>query len=134
MIDFSRAFRTSPELRRPENLGPHRPACVRGIAVADQSEARKRAGFALLRESEIDALLARRDRIVQFFEKQIAEKGEGMVVCKLEGPLGPLLPNPTFGNTLPEELGHDETTDNSPIFLIRGSWLSVSVSHGRYPA
>ncbi len=60
LIDFSRGFRTSPELRHPENLGR-----------VDQRV--------------YDGLLARRNAIVRFFEKAIAEKGEGMVICKLEG-------------------------------------------------
>ena len=84
LIDFSRAFRTSSELRRPENLGRIDERVYNGLRSLTKAKLESELG-SLLRASEIDGLLARRDRIVQFFEKQIAEKGEGMVVCKLEG-------------------------------------------------
>lgn len=84
LIDFSRAFRTSSELRRPENLGRIDQRVFDGLRSLTKTKLKSELGL-LLRESEIDGLLERRDRIVQFFEKQIAEKGEGMVVCKLEG-------------------------------------------------
>ncbi len=84
LIDFSRAFRTSPTLRRPENLGRIDQRIYDGLRALTHEKVEAALG-SLLRKSEIDGLMARKDRIMEFFEAGIAEKGEGMVVCMLEG-------------------------------------------------
>ena len=39
----------------------------------------------LLTKTEMKALLARRDMIVEFFDREIAAKGEEAVLCNLPG-------------------------------------------------
>lgn len=84
LIDFSRAFRISSDLRKPENLGRIDQRVYDGLRELTREKVETALG-SMLRESEVDGLLARKDRIVQFFEAAIAEKGEAMVVCKLQG-------------------------------------------------
>ena len=71
-------------MRLPENLGRVDQRVYDGLRSLPREKLACEMD-SLLRESEITGLLARRDGIVQFFETASAEKGEGMVVCKLEG-------------------------------------------------
>jgi hypothetical protein len=84
MIDFSRAFRTHAELRNPENLTRIDQRVYDGLRSLTREKVETELG-SLLRKAEVDGLLARKDRILELFDAKIAEKGEGMVVCKLEG-------------------------------------------------
>ena len=79
MVDHTRAFRLLPTLRTPGNL----QKCDRVLLAA----LRKLTLETLLEElqpyltkQEVEALLARRDLIVQFFDKAVAEKGEQAVL------------------------------------------------------
>jgi hypothetical protein len=79
MIDHTRAFRLDPKLRDEKNL----TRCDRQLLA----RLRKLDEETLVREltpyvtrPEIKALLARRDRIVEFFEKAIAARGEDAVL------------------------------------------------------
>jgi hypothetical protein len=83
MIDHTRAFKIFKTLKEPKNLGTH---CPRGLLLAlralDQprlAEATKR----LLTDGQISGLLARRDRIVKYYEDRIAELGEKEVLYDL---------------------------------------------------
>ncbi len=84
MIDFSRAFRTHDELRNPKNLTRIDRRVYDGLRSLTREKVDSALG-SLLRKAEIDGLLARRDRILELFDAKIAEKGKGMVVCKLKG-------------------------------------------------
>lgn len=78
-IDFTRAFRTFHALKDPKDL----VRCDRDMFErlkalnADELTAKTKT---YLTKDEIQAVMARRDMIVQFFQKQIAEKGEKEVL------------------------------------------------------
>ena len=85
MIDHTRAFRTHKKLKNEKNL----MKCPRGLLTALRKleyAALDRELSPYLKKSQIKALLIRRDRIVQYFEEKIAEKGEGAVLYDLEFP------------------------------------------------
>ena len=84
MIDFSRAFRISTQLRKPENLGRIDQRVYDGLRALTRDKVEAALG-SLLRKSEIKGIMGRKDRILEFFAAAIAEKGEALVVCKLEG-------------------------------------------------
>lgn len=79
MIDFSRAFRLTRTLQKPESLRQADRsllASLRGLT----EEPLQRALGRWLNRSEIRAVLARRDLIVQWFDEQIAARGEDGVL------------------------------------------------------
>ena len=84
IIDFSRAFRVHNKLRAPENLRRCDPRVLKGLRDLNM-EVLQREMKGLLTKTEIKALLARRDKIVDFFEREIAAKGEEAVVCNRPG-------------------------------------------------
>jgi len=71
MIDHTRAFRTRHDLRAPKNLVQCDRALLAKMKALDESTLETELAGSVNRE-EIKAVLARRDRIVKFFE----EKGE----------------------------------------------------------
>ena len=78
-IDFTRAFRTFSELRHPADL----VRCDRLLfeklkALNADQLAQKNKQY--LTKTEMKAVIARRDAIVQHFQKLIAEKGENEVL------------------------------------------------------
>ncbi len=84
IIDFSRAFRVHNKLRAPENLRRCDPRVLKGLRDLNM-EVLQREMKGLLTKTEMKALLARRDKIVDFFEREIAAKGEEAVVCNRPG-------------------------------------------------
>jgi hypothetical protein len=83
MIDHTRAFRIRTDLRDPKNL----QRCERGLL--ERMRALNKADLAgklkpFLNSAEIDALLARRDRIVKVFDDEIKTKGEEAVLYDLK--------------------------------------------------
>jgi hypothetical protein len=81
MIDHTRAFRLQKDLREPANLA----RCERGLLAKlkqlNQADLkREMAGY--LTEAEIDGLLARRDKIVAFFDS----KGESVLYTMTPEP------------------------------------------------
>ncbi len=81
MIDFSRAFRTYPDLQNPKVLiqcDRQLWDAVRHMEADDVKRVTKR----WLNIIEIQGLMARRDKIVAHFEKLIAEKGERAVIYR----------------------------------------------------
>ena len=84
MIDFGRAFRTSPNLRGPKNLGRIDQRVYDGLRSLTREKVESELG-SFLRVPEIKGLLARKDRILEFFDAEIAEKGEARVICKRVG-------------------------------------------------
>jgi hypothetical protein len=85
MIDHTRAFRLNEDLGNPKQLG----LCERGLLDA----LRKLDRLSLARElgeyltgAEVDALLSRRDKIVDYFDRQVAERGEQEVLFDGQEP------------------------------------------------
>lgn len=74
MIDHSRAFRIGKTLRAPGNLSKVERTLLDRLRQLDRAGLRKSAGR-YLTGGEIDALLARRDLIVEHFERA----GEAMI-------------------------------------------------------
>lgn len=86
MIDFTRAFRLRKNLRAPKNIATTRIDRRFYNGLGQLSEETLTSNLAnVLRKSEIQALLARRDRIVGHFDLEIADKGEAAVICGLPG-------------------------------------------------
>jgi hypothetical protein len=79
MVDHTRAFRRHAGIENPKQL----LMCERGLLEA----VRRLDALSLTRElgeylagPELDALLSRRDKIVEYFDRQIAERGEETVL------------------------------------------------------
>jgi hypothetical protein len=82
MIDFTRAFRTQKNIAEVKNL----VQCDRKMLAKMKElnkEVLKEKMHRYLTGGEIDGLLARRDKIVKFFEDEIAKKGEAAVFFDL---------------------------------------------------
>jgi len=82
LIDHTRAFRIMKDLHTPKDL----VQCDRSLLVKLKELNKERLQEKLhkyLSPLEIDALLARRDKIVKFFDDQIAQKGEAAVLFDL---------------------------------------------------
>jgi hypothetical protein len=78
-IDYSRAFRTFHALKDPKDLVRcDRQMLERLKALKESDVAEKTKPY--LTKDEIKAVMARRDIIVDFFQKQIAQKGEAEVL------------------------------------------------------
>lgn len=74
-VDFSRAFRTTKDLRAPKDLVKCDHRFLEQLKTMRASEVtEKTAGY--LTKDEVNALMARRDKIVAHFQTLIAEKGE----------------------------------------------------------
>ena len=82
IIDHTRAFRSDPELRTPQLLERCERAFFAGLRRLTREELTKAVGDNLL-QPEVDAVLARRDRIVKLFEDKIAKVGEAAVLYTL---------------------------------------------------
>ena len=79
MIDHTRAFRIRKDLSSPKNL----VKCDRTLLEKLRSLTRERLKEQLsdcLRANEIDAILARRDKIVALFDKRVAAQGKDHVL------------------------------------------------------
>jgi hypothetical protein len=82
MIDFTRAFR--PEKKLPESdLLVRIDRRVYDALKALTLEVLQREMRSYLRKTEMRALIARRDAIVDIFAARIADRGESAVVCDL---------------------------------------------------
>jgi hypothetical protein len=83
MIDHTRAFRRMKDLRSPKDL----VQCDRMLLAKLRELNKEIVNKKLLRylaPMEIEGLLARRDKIVKFFDEKIAQKGEAAVLFDLE--------------------------------------------------
>ncbi len=79
MIDFTRAFRLYHELRNEKNLVRCDRQLLENLRKLNANELTARTkGF--LTKPEIQGVMARRDKIVKYFEKLIGEKGEDQVL------------------------------------------------------
>lgn len=79
MIDFSRAFRVHRELNNPKNLVMCDGELLERLRQLDEAEVLARTRRHLTK-SQVQALMARRDKIVSHFETLIAQKGERAVL------------------------------------------------------
>jgi hypothetical protein len=79
IIDHTRAFRPYKELLDPADLAKCDRALLEGMRRLDKRTLVERLGT-YLTNMEIDGLLARRDRIVKFFDDKAAREGEDAVL------------------------------------------------------
>ncbi len=84
LIDFSRGFRIAKDLRKPENLTRVDRRVYTGLKSLSAPALKREVG-SVLRDSEIDAVVARRDKMIALFDRAIAEKGEAAVICGIKG-------------------------------------------------
>jgi len=82
MIDFSRAFRPHRTLRNPENLTQCDRRFLENMRHLSKALLEQKLRPYLTR-SDIEALLARRDKIVKIFDDEIARKGKAAVLFEL---------------------------------------------------
>lgn len=83
MIDFSRAFRPHKTLRNPENLTRCDRRFLENMRHLKKALLEQKLK-PYLKRSDIEALISRRDKIVKFFDDEIARKGETAVLFDLE--------------------------------------------------
>jgi hypothetical protein len=79
IIDHTRAFRPYKELLDPDDLARCDRALLERMRRLDKKTVVERLGT-YLTNMEIDGLLARRDRIVEFFDKKAAREGADVVL------------------------------------------------------
>ncbi len=84
LIDFTRAFRRMKTLRARRNLGRVDRRIYDGLKALNEVQLIAAMG-SLLQKGEVRAIVARRDRIVDFFDRDIAKNGERAVICSLQG-------------------------------------------------
>jgi hypothetical protein len=83
MLDHSRAFKTAKGLRNPRALGD---SCEKGLLVALRAldlDAVRATMKDVLSDGQVEGLLARRDHIVAYFDRLIADRGEMAVLYEL---------------------------------------------------
>jgi hypothetical protein len=78
-VDFSRAFRRQKELKAPGDLTHCDRQLLEKLKALNQDELAAKTKH-YLDKDEIKALMTRRDKIVEQFQKLIAEKGESAVL------------------------------------------------------
>jgi hypothetical protein len=78
-IDFTRAFRTNKDLRNPGDLVRCDRQLLEKLKALDGNQLAEKTKHYLTKD-EVKAVMARRDRIVERFQKLIAEKGENEVL------------------------------------------------------
>jgi hypothetical protein len=78
-IDSSRAFRTDPELPRPERLRRFSRTMLEALRGLDEDEVKANLKK-WLTKYQINGLTARRDALLELADKRIAEKGEVSVL------------------------------------------------------
>ena len=79
MVDFSRAFRKSPTLRKPEQLRRCPEALLARLRTLEAEDVKKAVGPHLM-GAELSALFKRRDAIVAHFDARVAEHGASAVL------------------------------------------------------
>ena len=79
MIDFTRAFRLNPDLENPKNLARCERQLLEKLKLLDAAVVEQKTKGHLTK-GEVQALMARRDKILAHFQKLIAQKGEREVL------------------------------------------------------
>jgi hypothetical protein len=82
MIDHSRSFRLHHTLENGKNLAKCDRTLLANLRALDKDQVKQRL-MPYLTKGELDAVMARRDVIVKFFDGQIKEKGEAAVLYDL---------------------------------------------------
>jgi len=83
LIDHTRAFRLYHDLENPSALVQCDRKLLAKLRELDRAKLTERLG-PYLNKMEIEAILARRDKIVAFFDQKIAEKGEAAMLFAME--------------------------------------------------
>jgi hypothetical protein len=79
MIDHSRAFRLSHNLENVKNLGRCDRTLLANLRALEKDAVMKQlTGYCT--KAEIEAVMARRDAILKYYDDQIKQKGEGAVL------------------------------------------------------
>jgi len=78
-VDFSRAFRLFKEVKDQKNLVRCERKLFEKLKALDGNEVKQKTKN-YLTDPEVQAVMARRDKIVTYFQKLIAEKGENEVL------------------------------------------------------
>jgi hypothetical protein len=78
-IDFTRAFRISEDLRNPKGLVRCDRQLFEKLRTLDAHEVAAKTTH-YLTKTEVKAVMARRDKIVTYFQRLISEKGENDVL------------------------------------------------------
>ena len=84
MIDFTRAFRIYKRLPEPDLIERIDRRFYRGLRALGRKALRREAGD-YLTGPEVNAVIARRDRLLDLLDARIAAQGEAAVVCDLPG-------------------------------------------------
>src|SRR5206468_3220673 len=77
-VDFSRAFRLSKDIKMPNLVRCDRQLLEKLKALDGKEFALRTKNY--LSKSEVEAVMARRDKIVAYCQKLIAEKGEAQIL------------------------------------------------------
>ena len=78
MIDHSRSFRLTNQLRKPQNLRRISQSLLIGMRALNELRVAA-ATEPYLTKAEVHAMMIRRDLLVDFFKRQLTEKGEDAV-------------------------------------------------------
>jgi hypothetical protein len=79
-IDFTRAFRSQKDLKDPQaNLVRCDRQLLEKLKTLDAKEVAEKTKH-YLDKDDVKAVMARRDKIVEHFQKLVAEKGENAVL------------------------------------------------------
>ena len=84
LIDFSRAFRLHKKLRNPDSLVSIDRRVYDGLKRLNESSLMSELR-PYLSTAETNAILPRRDRLLEYFDSKIASLGEGAVICDRPG-------------------------------------------------
>jgi hypothetical protein len=83
MIDHTRSFRLSHKLENPNNLGKCDRTLLANLRALDKNTVMKQL-VPFCTKSEVEAVMARRDAIVKFFDDQVKQKGESVVLYDMQ--------------------------------------------------
>jgi hypothetical protein len=79
MVDFSRAFRKSPTLRKPEQLRRCPEVLLARLRALDAGRVKQAVSDHLM-PGEVAAVLKRRDALIAHFDARVAEHGASAVL------------------------------------------------------
>jgi len=84
LVDFTRAFRWYKTLRNPKELSHIDRRVYDGLRGLTDEKLAAAMG-SILKKPEMEGVLGRRDKILEFFDAKVAKEGEAAVVCGLPG-------------------------------------------------
>jgi hypothetical protein len=83
LIDHTRAFRTMKTLQNPKDLIQCDRKLLAKLRELNKAALKEKLGH-YVTDTQIEAMLIRRDLIVKFFDEQVAQKGESEMIFDLE--------------------------------------------------